>query len=415
MEVEKKVLPGSRIEFRITIGWDVVKEKIKEVYDKMERFAKTDGFRRGKIPRNIFEARFSKEASKRAIEELIKKTAEEVLQKEHIDPLTGPWVADVNFKKESPLSFKIEVEVIPSFEMPDYKNIKLSQKKIKIDDKEINKHLEMLRREKGEIREKEGKITKDCIAVVDLIAFPPSGKPIEHHGIYIEIGSSSFPEALENELIGMSANEEKIFEIKMPADTKDKRLAGAIVKFKVRVLGVKERVLPKLDDDFAKQIGNFKDIKALKERIRENLTKIEEEKEKENRKNQMIDELFKRAQFDVPETLINEEYKRMLLTFLYNLETKNISFESFLKAQDKTEEEFLKGLKKEAEKKTKVFLILEKIGELENISVSDVEYEEWVKMNFKEDAIEEALSEKKREILKKDLRIEKTLAFLVNR
>lgn len=413
MDVEKREKRGGRIEFKIIHEWDVVKKSIKDAYDKMERFAKTDGFRRGKIPRHILEVRFSQEAHKRAIEGLIEKSVEDVLLYENIKPLAGPWVSNVNFKDESPLSFNIEVEVMPSFEIPDYKNIKLSQKKIKIDDKEIDKHLEMLRREKREIKEKVGKIKKDDIAVVDLIAFPPSGKPIEYHGLYIEIGSGTFPEELERELIGMGCNDEKSFEVEMPADTEDKRLAGARVKFRVSVLSVKEGVLPNLDDDFAKRIGNFENIKALKERIKENLTKIEEEKEAEHRKSQIIDELFKRASFDVPESLVEKEYKEMLYTFFYNLKVKNITFERFLEENNKKEEEFLKELKKEAEKRTKVFLILERIAKLENISVSDIEYEEWVKRNFEEKAQGEALSQKKRERLKGELRREKTLDFLI--
>lgn len=413
MEIEKREIPGSRLEFKITIGWDVVKENLKKAYDGIERIAKTDGFRKGKIPRNLLETKFSKEASERAIRELVEKTADEILQKENIKPLAGPWVADVNFKKENPLSFKIEVEVLPDFEIPNYKDIKFPQKKIKIDDKEIEKHLEILRKEKGDLKEKEGRIKKGDIAVVDLVSYPPSGKPVEHHGLYIEIGSSDFPKELENELIGMAKNDEKTFEITMPVDTKDERLAQATAKFKVDVLGVKERLLPKLDNDFAKKVGDFKDIKALKERIKENLTKIEEEKEKENMKTQMIGELLLKTPFDAPETLVIEEYKRMFYTFLYNLESKNISFERFLSECNKTEDAFCKELKQEAEKKTKAFLILERIAGLENISVSDVEYEEWVERNFENRAIEDALSPEKRKTLEKDLRIEKTLEFLV--
>lgn len=414
MEIKKSNKSGSRIEFKISIEWDVVSKSIKDAYDKIGRFARIDGFRRGKIPRHILEERFQEKAKGDAIEELIRKTTQEILKNEDIKPLTDPLVGEVIFKKEDSLSFNIEFEIMPSFEL-DYKNIKILQKKIKIDDKKIDEHLEILRKEKEQMKEKEGKIEKGDIAVIDLISFPPSGKPVEHHGLYIEIGGSSFPEALENELIGMSRGDEKFFEIMMPADTEDKRLASSIVKFKASILAVKERILPKIDDDFAKEVGNFKNIKELREKIRENLTKIEEEKEREYAKNQMIDELFKRGLFDVPESLVKEEYKRMLLTFLYNLKTKNIPFERFLKEQNKTEEDFYKELKNEAEKKTKVLLILERIAELENISVFDIEYEEWVKRNFKEEARKEALSPEKRKILEGDLRIEKTLDFLVNK
>ncbi|MEW6482590.1 MAG: trigger factor, partial [bacterium] len=311
MEIEKKNLGGSIIEFKITIEWDVVKGSLKDAYDGIQRYAKTSGFRKGKIPRPIFEARFSKEAEDRAINHLITKATKEILDNQKIEPLTGPFLAEVNFKKENPLSFKIRMEVMPSFEIPNYNDIKLSYKKIKIDEREIEKHLEMLRKEKGELREKDGKIKKGDIAVVDLISYPPSGKPIEHSGLYIEVGASVFPKKLENELLNLCKGDEKEFGVEMPEDTNDERLAGKNVKFKVNVLGVKERILPKLDDDFAKKVGDFKNLKELKARIKDNLTKIEEEREKESLKEQMISELLQRIQFDAPESLIIGKYKEM--------------------------------------------------------------------------------------------------------
>jgi|GEM_PF-2689250 len=415
MEIKKIEKKGSIIEFSVSIEWEVVKKSLKDVYDGMERYAKTSGFRKGKIPRPIFEARFSKEAEDRAIKMLVRKTADEILNNENIKPLAGPWLSDIKYQRENPFLFKIEVEVMPHFEIPDYKDIKISQKKIKIDDKEIEKHLEILRKERAELKEKEGKIKKGDIAVVDLVSYPPSKKPIENNGLYIEIGNSNFPELLENELIGLCKNDEKTFEIKMPEDTNDKNLAGKIVRFKVNVLGVKERILPKLNDDFARRVGDFKNLKALKERIKANLTNMEEQKERENMKTQMIEELLKRTQFDAPETLVKEEHKRMFLTLLYNLEREDITFERFLSLQNKTENALHKELKESAEKKVKTLLILEKIAEFENISVSDVEYEEWVKRSFTEGAIEEALTPEKRKTLEKDLRIEKTLEFLIKR
>lgn len=415
MEIKKIEKGGSRIEFEISIEWKVVKGNLKDVYDGMERYVKTSGFRKGKIPRSILEVKFSKEAEHRAIKGLIEKTADQILNNEKIKPLAGPWVNNVNFKKENPLSFNIEMEVMPNLEILNYKDIKLSPKKIKIDDKEIEKHLEILRKEKGELREKDGKIKKGDTAVVDLISYPPSGKPVEHLGLYIEIGASSFPPALEKELLDLSKNDEKTFEIEMSRDIKDEKLAGKMVKFNVSILGVKERILPKLDDDFAKYVGDFKNIKELKARIKENLTKLEEEKERENMKNEMIEELLKKTPFDAPESLIIEEHKRMFLTFLYNLERENIPFERFLSLQNKKREEFHKELKIEAGKKVRTLLILEKIADCENISVSDIEYEEWVKRSFSKEAIKEALSPEKRKTFKKDLRIEKTLDFLVKK
>ncbi|MEW6102309.1 MAG: trigger factor [bacterium] len=412
MEIEKKELKGSRVEFKISIEWGVVKESLKDAYDGMEKYARTSGFRKGKVPRAILEARFLKEAQDRAIEALIEKTAKETLNKEKIKPLTGPWVADVNFKMESPLSFKIMMEVVPVFSLPNYNEIKISPKKIKIDDKEIEKHLDIFRKERAELKEKEGRVKKGNIAVVDLVSYPVSGKPIEHPGLYIEIGESSFPEKLEDELIGLCKGDEKEFEVEMPENTNDETLAGKKVKFKVNVLNVKERILPKRDDDFAKKVGDFKNLKELKIRIKDNLTKIEEEKERESLKTQMIDELLKRTQFDVPESLVIDEHKEMFQTLLYNLERKNVSFERFLSLENKTKEEFHKGLKDEAEKKVKTLLILQKIADTENINVSDDEYEDWVKKNFSPDAIEDALSSKS---IREDLRIEKTLNFLIKK
>ncbi|MEW6007403.1 MAG: trigger factor [bacterium] len=415
MEIEKKNLKGSIIEFKISIEWDVVKGSLKDAYDGIQRYARTFGFRKGKIPRPIFEARFSKEAEDRAIEHLITKATKETLDNEKIEPLTGPFLAEVNFKKENPLSFKIMMEVMPSFEIPNYNDIKLSYKKIKIDEKEIEKHLEMLMKEKGELKEKDGKIKKGDIAVVDLISYPPSGKPTEHSGLYIEIGASVFPEKLENELLNLCKGDEKEFVIEMPEDTNDEKLAGKNVKFEANVLGVKERILPKLDDDFAKKVGDFKNLKELKARIKDNLTKIEEEREKESLKEQMISELLKRIQFDAPESLIIGKYKEMFHTFLYNLERENMQFERFLSLQNKTADAFRSELRNEAEKNVKTFLILEKIAKAKNIVVSDSEYEEWVERNFSNDAIEKALSPEKREAFKKDLIIEKTLEFLIKR
>ncbi len=413
MEVKKTNIPGSKIRFDVQIEPSIVQEKLKGAFDQIERRGvSTSGFRKGKIPRSLLEKRFSSEGGREVIKELVFEKIPEILANEKISPITQPVITNLNFSPNSPLVFSFDVEVIPDFTLCDYKNIKISQSEIDISDKEIEEHFEVLRKEKAELVEKEGPVQNGDIAVIDLIAYLPKEAPKENSGLYVEIGSFSFPERLEDELIGLNKGDEKVFYVEIPKDSFDKKLAGKKVKFKVFILAIKERILPKLDDNFAKMCGNFKNLKELKKIVKKNLITNAGIKEREKRKLKIVDELIRMMPFDPPQSMVEEERKRLLLNFAYNLSLQNIPI-SYALESDERKKSFMEEINKEAEKRIKRLFILSKIAYKERIDVSDSEYEEWARMHFSHDDLDEALSNEKKKFYKEELRIEKTLEFLI--
>jgi trigger factor len=416
MEIEKRENDGCKIGLRVIVEKEVVEEEWNRSFERLSKHARTKGFRKGKVPRGVIEGRFSKNAEDETLDSLLRKVTLEALEKESISPIAGPWIAkeSIDFGRGKPLSFSLELEIEPEFEIPDWRNIKLSRKKQEVKDKDVENALMDIAERKAIFIEKIGRAEKGDIAVIDYVAYPESGEKKEGFGVYVEIGKKLFPEKLEKEIVGMTVNEKKSFKVKMSKEVKDASLAGKEVEFSVHLLGIKEKHLPELSDEFAKEMG-CQNMEEMRRNIEENLKKTASLIMRTSLKDQIEVELLKRSSFPLPPSIVSAQAQSILTTLIYNLKREEKELEDYLISQNKTKEDLKEDITKEAVKTTTLFYILDRIGGIEGIEVTDAELEEWARLNIAQKHLKEALSNKEKvRKLKGELRIEKVLDYIID-
>ncbi|MFH0775287.1 MAG: trigger factor [bacterium] len=415
MEIEKKEKEGCKIALRVRVEKEVVEEEFNKSFERLSKSARTKGFRKGKVPRGLIESRFSKNAEDETLDNLLRKAVMEALEKEGISPIAGPWVSkeNIDFGKGKPLTFSVELEVEPEFEIPDWRNIKISRKNVEIKDKDVENTLMEIAEEKVTLFEKIGRVEKEDIAVIDYVAYPEGSEKKEGFGVYVEVGKKLFPEKLEKELIGMRVNEKKSFKVKMSKETRDTSLSGKEVEFSIHLLGIKEKHIPEFSDEFAKEMG-CSSMEELRRNVEENLKKTAENIMRTSLKDQMEEELLKRCSFPLPSTIVSAQAQSIFNTLLYNLKKKEKSLEDYLASQKKQEEDLKKEITEEAVKTINLFYILNRIGGIEGIECTDAELETWARANLAQKYLKETLSNKERtRKLKDELRIEKILDYII--
>jgi trigger factor len=416
MKIEKRENDGCKIGLRVIVEKEVVEKEWNRSFEKLSKHARTKGFRKGKVPRDVIEGRFSKNAEDETLDSLLRKATLEALEKEGISPIAGPWITkeSIDFGRGKPLSFSLELEIEPEFEIPDWRNIKLSRKKQEVKDKDVESALMELSERKAIFIEKIGRVEKGDIAVIDYVAYPENGEKKEGFGVYVEVGKKLFPEKLEKELVGMTVNEKKSFKVKMSKEVKDASLSGKEVKFSVHLLCIKEKHLPELSDEFAKEMG-CQNMEEMRRNIEENLKRTASIMMRTSLKDQIEAELLKRSSFPLPPSIVSAQAQSILTTLIYNLKREEKELEDYLISQNKTKEDLKEDITKEAIKTTTLFYILDRIGGIEGIEVTDTELEEWARMNIVPKHLKEALSNKEKvRKLKNELRIEKILDYIID-
>jgi trigger factor len=415
--IEKK--EDCELILKITIPKEEVIKKFNTEYNKLIQTAKIPGFRKGKVPRKILEARYGPSVEKEVIENLITTNYQQVIKEKNIPVVSQPKIEEINYvKKDEPLSFSAKVEVKPKVEINNYKGITLKKKVTKITEKDVDNGLRMLQERHAPIEVVEKPVGKNSIVIFDFEAFK-DGRPIPngvHKDFLLEMGKRIFPPEFERQLIGMRKGKEKKFKIKLPKDYSDPNMAGQKITFKVKINEVKERKLPPLDDEFAKDLGEFDTIKELRAAYKNDLITAAEFEATQKLKDEIIAILSAQCSFPIPKTLIEKEIDYMLLNLINDLQLQGITLDDYLKERNMSIDACRDEFRPQAMDRLKKLLILDSIAQKENIKVEDQEYESWVKSNFKTQPtkMEKYLKDDtQKAYLKEELRIQKTLNFLL--
>lgn len=404
---------------KITISKEEVIKEFDRKYNSLIPTVKLPGFRRGKIPRQILESRYGPNIEKEVIEKLLTTYYQQAIKEKNILVVSQPKIEDIEYvKKDEPISFKALVEVKPEIELSNYKGIRLKKKVTNVTDKDVEDGLRILQEKHASIEVVEKPVGKNSIVLFDFETFKDN-KPVpdgSHKDFLLEIGKKIFPPELEQQLFGLKKGKEKKFKIKLPKDYSDPNMAGEKITFKVKINEIKERILPPLDDEFAKDIGEFNTIKELKEAYKKDLIAAAEFEAGQKLKEEIITILISQSSFPLPKTLIEKEIDHRMINVFNTLQEQGIKVDDYLKKMDMTVDACRNELRPQAIKQLKKFLILDSIAEKENITVEDEEYETWVKNNFRTvpSKLKKYLEDNQQKaILKEELRIQKTLDFLV--
>lgn len=408
-----KILNGCKREIELSIKADEVKKEFDRIVSQFSSRAKIPGFRPGKAPANIIKQKYYPEIKESLINELVPKALSDELKAQNLNPVGTPVVNELHFKEGEPLRMKAQFEVWPEFDLPEYKKIHVKKEKISVTDKEIEQSLEDLRFRSAQYVPAEGRGVRDG----DYVVIELKGKdlttqkllPIEK-GLVLA-GHHDNEEALNKNLMGLKPGEDKDFTINYDKNFHNKRLAGKKIEYNLKVASLKERKLSEINDEFAKDLGEYKSLKDLKEKIKKELILAKEEASKNKMAEEILKKISEKLTINLPETLIEQEYAAVL---------KRLQSSSAQTGKTKEDLEQLKDKgKKQAERNLKNHLILKKLAENEKLDVSEKEIHGELKKIAEvnniplAEVVDRFNKEGKREELRNNLIFQKTVDFLI--
>jgi len=424
---ETQTKTNTQREIQVEIPADIVSRETDAVVVKFQKLAKLPGFRQGKVPATVVKNRFAEDIKSEVVESLIPRYFRQETEKQNLHPVSQPRVTDLHIHEGEPLRFKASFEVLPDFDVTGYQDISVEKPDSSVSEEEVDKTLQQLREQNATFNAIDDRALQDGdFAQVAFRGTPKAsgedqaseGQPVNMDDVLVEVGgSNTLPEFTEN-LRGANPNDERTFDVTYPEDFSDARLAGKTFEYSVTVKGVKQKHLPELNDDFAKELGQFADLNELRLRLRENLEAEKKHKAEHEGKDKIVDELLKRNEIAVPESMIEHQIDVRLERGLRALAQQG------MRPEDMKKMDFGRlraGQRDQAEREVRIALMLEKIADKENLEVSDEELDHEVEalaLQAKQ-PVESVRSRLTQDgglaRIRSRIRSEKTLDFLYNR
>jgi trigger factor len=344
---------------------------------RYQKSARLPGFRAGHVPASIIKQRFGDGLKNDVVEALVPKYFRKEAEKLGLIPVSQPRVTDLHLETGEPLRFKASFEVLPEIQVEGYKDLRADKPEIAVTDEEVEQALTGLREQHATFSSVEGRaLAEGDFAQASMDGKPKDGKdvadakanPVHMDEVLIEIGGKNPVPEFTQHLTGASAGDERTFDVSYAEDTADKRLAGKTFVYTVKVNGIKQKSLPELNDDFAKELGEFTSLDAVRKQIRENMEAEKRHTAEHAAKDKLVAELVKRNDFEVPESLVDRQIDLRLERGLRALAAQGMKMED-LKKMDLPR--LRAGQREQAVHDVKSSLLLERIADLEKIAVSD--------------------------------------------
>jgi trigger factor len=309
----------------IEIPSDVVDAEIAKVAKGLTKQARIPGFRPGKVPAGVVKQRFKDQILHEVAHELVPRMLEEALQEKGIEPVDTPDVHDVHVEEGQPLKFTAKLETVPPFDPGDLSTISLTQAPVAITDDQVDHTLQHLRERAAKMETVEGRpLGEGDIAVLHLDRIDAAGSTDHHDDLMVELGAEGNPPGFDENLLGMAVADEKTFTIHYPADYQAEDLRDKDVTYTASVKAIQRRILPELDDEFAKDLGEFESLAALRDRVRTDMQAEAEENTKRQTRTELLKQLSSRVTFELPASLVEREMDRRIEEFARQLMAQNI-------------------------------------------------------------------------------------------
>ncbi|AIC95194.1 MULTISPECIES: trigger factor [Shouchella] len=360
---------------------DKVNDALDKAFKKVVQKVNVPGFRKGKMPRGLFEKQFGVESLYQdAIDLMLPEAYSNAVEETGIFPVDRPEVDVESIGKNEKAVFKATVTVKPEVKLGDYKGLEVEVPSAEVTDEDVQEEVTKLQERHAElVVVEDGEIQNGDTAVIDFAGYA-DGEAFEggtSENYSLEIGSNSFIPGFEEQLVGLKTGDEKEVEVTFPEEYHAENLAGKPATFKVKIHDVKRKELPELDDEFAKDANeNVESLDELKAELRKTL----EEQRKTESENAVRDALLEKAadqaDITVPDAMVNTEVDRMLQEFGQRLQAQGMNLDMYFQFSGQTEEDMRNQFKEDAEKRVRVNLTLEAISEVEDVQVSDEEVEE---------------------------------------
>ena len=423
----------------VEIPSTIVDAEIDKVARDYSRAARVPGFRPGKVPAKVVRQRFRDQILHDVAHGLIPRAVDEALRERGVEPVDTPDIRDVVVEEGQPLKFTASFETVPPIEPGDYATITLHQRSTVVSDAAVDEALNTLRERAARYEPVEGRgIQRGDSVVMDLVrtAIPKQEEPLvviagepappkpraepqtdTHEDVTVEIGASANPPGFDDQLIGLNEGHQKTFDVQYPIDYAIQELAGTTVSYSVNIKSIRLRVVPALDDEFAKDLGEFENLEALRARVRGDLEHEAMHEAERDLRSELLKQLAARVTFDVPAALLDREIDRRMEDFVRRLMDQqidpmkiNINWEEFREKQRDPAAEAVRGA-----------LALDEVARREHIAASDedvnAEVERYAERSGRGAPAVRAKLEKEGGIarLYSGLRREKTVEFLLGK
>ncbi len=417
----EKTKNENEVKLEITVEAEKFDTAIKKVYFKSAKYFNIPGFRKGKAPMNIVEKYYGKEIFyEDAFNEIAEESLQEAIEENKLEIVSRPDIEVTQIEKGKDVIFTAIMQTKPEAELGKYKGIEIKKIEYNVSDEDIEHELGHMQEHNSRLISIEDRpVENGDIATIDFEGFV-DGKAFEGgkaEGHELEIGSNTFIPGFEEQVIGIKIGEEKEIKVKFPEEYFSKDLAGKDATFKVKVNEIKKKELPKLDDEFAKDVSEFDTLKELKEDIKNKQQKQNDEKAKYETQDAVIKAICEEVKVEIPSGMIEMEIDNMLKEIEQRLSYQGLKLEQYIQMMGKTMEEVRKEYEPQAIEGIKSRLALEAVIKAEKIEATkeeiDEKMKEMAKSYGKEEDKEFLENENVRKYIKQGIESEKAIDFLV--
>ena len=423
MSVQVEKLEHNMAKLTIEVEASKFDAAMKKAYNKKKGSFNLPGFRKGKVPMYIIEKEYGAGVFyEDAANELMPEAYAEALEESGLDVVSRPEVDVTQIGKGQNFIFTAEVALKPEVKLGQYKGLDVQKDSADVTDEEVEAKLKEAQEQNAREITVEDRavqdgdiITLNYAGTVDGVAF--DGGTAENQQLVI--GSHTFIDNFEEQLIGVEINGEKDVEVTFPEEYHAEDLAGKAAVFHVKVLGIKEKQLPVIDDDFAQDASEFDTLAEYKEDIKKNLTEKKEKEARAAKENAAVDKAIENAQMEIPDAMLNTQVRQMLDDFSRRMQSQGLTMEQYFQFTGMTLEKMQEEMKPQALKRIQTRLVLEKIAEVENIQPTDEEVEEEFKKmadayKMEVEKIKELLGDRELEQMKKDMAVQKAVTLIAD-
>ncbi|WKV08495.1 trigger factor [Thermoanaerobacterium sp. CMT5567-10] len=408
-----------------TIELNIPKEKFEEglnfSYKKNVGRFNIPGFRRGKAPRIIIERYYGEGVLyEDAIEHLFPDAYQEAIDSLKIEPIDSPTIDIVQIGKGKDLIIEAVVPILPDVELGQYKGIEVKKVEYNVKDEDVENRLEQMRQRNARVVPVEDRAAQmGDIVDISFEGFI-NGQPFEggkSDNYSLELGSKTFIPGFEEQIVGHNINDEFDVNVKFPEDYRVEELKGKDAVFKVKLLSIKYKELPELNDDFAKDVSEFDTLNELKEDIKRELKEQYDRSAEEEMKENAVKTVVVNSKVEIPEVLIDRQIDISLRDLDYNLRYQGLDLDKYLEITGKTKEDLRKEMHDDAALRVKTQLVVDKIGKVENITATDEEVENRLNemarnYNINVEDLKKELNESQINNIKDDIVYFKTIDFI---
>lgn len=367
----------------IEVPLEKFEEGMEKSYRKNMKKYSIPGFRKGKAPRKILERHYGESIFyEDAIEIVCAETYDKAIEDNNVEPIDRPEIDIKQIGTGQNFIYTAKVTIKPEVELGEYKGIEVNKVEISVSDEDIQKEIKLVQEKNSREVDVTDRVSENGDSVninfegfVDGVAF--EGGKAENHEL--KLGSQQFIPGFEEQLVGKNIDEEIIVNVKFPEEYHSKDLAGKDAMFKVTINSISTKLLPELDDEFAKDISEFDTLEEYKNSIKTNLEKKAQEEQKRATEDRILDKIVENASFEVPEIMVKNRIDSIIYDFDMNLRMQGLDLAKYLEMMGVGIEDFKDKFKERATKEVKNSLVIEKISKVENVKATDEQVEEELK------------------------------------